>query len=1122
MGYKFAFDLGSTSLGWSVVSIDENENVIGLEDMGVRIFPDGRDEKSKEPLSVSRRIARTSRVRHDRILQRKEQLLKLLKENNMTFSNDDERKNPYELRAKAITENISLPELGRVLFNLSLRRGFLSNRKELKKDKDGDIKKATEALLQQLNDKTLGQFLWEKIENNKNNNIKEKIRFSEQFIGDKIKDNALYPTREMYQDEFNKIWENQSKYYPLLTNELKNKFFNIIFYQRPLKPQTLGFCMFEDGEHRIYKAHLIFQKFRVLQTINQLKIVQGDTNQDLSNEQKETLKNTLLTTFDKVSDKGVLSFSKMKNILNLSKNIKFNLENEKRNNIYADTTSFLMSKENCFGNLWFDLSFDDRCKIIDMILDDSIDENTIISYLNKYNLTKIQIENILKQPLEEQTGSLSLKAIKKILPYLEEGLLYSKACKSAGYHHSFFNDKINTLKELPYYGELTTIKKSCISDKTGIFKITNVSVHIALNQLRLIVNSLIKKYGNPDSIAIELARDLKVGTKGLKEINAEQAKNTKENERIIKKLIEANCLNPTKEDIQKYKLWEMLNPTNELDRVCIYSGMTISITDLLFGHVQIEHILPYSQTFDDSLSNKTVSYSKANAYKGNRTPYEAFHESKNGYNWEKILERAEKLPANMRWRFNKDAMEKFNKEADPIARALNDTKYASRIAVEYLKYICKNPNNVYGLPGKMTSLFRNNWGLNIFKNKENELYRSSHIHHAIDAFVIACMTRAQLQKLSSNASKNIDERYTNYISNNFEIKNIQNLEERQKALFKDNKVPFNNFDMNEFIKKCENTIISYKPKLKNPKETKTTIGALHEDTAYSLLDFETNKNNEYTNTKAIFVCREFAKLKKNDRDTGLKESDFKNIHKKTLEMFYKKIPNGTFEQFIEYCEKNDIKKVKLCYPAKDISTYVPVFKTKQERDDYNKAYEEWYIYQGQSPENETKEKQQLRKEKEKELLLNLQGKAKKAYKWFVSGNIYCTDIYQINPNDKLYSKDRGKWKIEVITNYMATINKGEPLWRKKYKTARRIMRLKNNDQIILEINGNKEIYRIKSIGQNKQFFLRHNKDTKDTNRSFSPYLGELIEKKIRKIYVSPTGNIIDNGFNNKWSEQNDT
>ena len=285
--------------------------------------------------------------------------------------------------------------------NLSLRRGFKSNRKEIKKDDGGKLKKATEVLREKLDGKTLGAFLWERFCDN--NGKGEKTRFSEQFVGNKIIDGALYPTREMYKEEFEKIWAEQSKHYTILTKDLKQKFYNAIFYQRPLKPQELGFCIFEDGKHRIYKAHPLFQKFRVLQTVNQLKIINGDEKKDLSNEQKDKLVEILLKTFDGISSNsksslGTLSFSVMKKKLGLHKTIKFNIESEKRDKIYADITSFLMSKEECFGRKWFELPTWKQMRIVLMILSDKISDDRIRRYLSGYNLPENQIENILIQP----------------------------------------------------------------------------------------------------------------------------------------------------------------------------------------------------------------------------------------------------------------------------------------------------------------------------------------------------------------------------------------------------------------------------------------------------------------------------------------------------------------------------------------------------------------------------------------------------------------------------------------------------------------------------------------------------------------------------------------------------
>ena len=139
MKYKFAFDLGSTSCGWAVVNTDEDGNVVGLADMGVRIFPDGRDAQSKEPLQVARRNARGARVRNDRILQRRHKIIDLLKENGMIYDRSDERENHYKLRSDAVDKEITLKQFGRIMYNLSLRRGFKSNRKEDTDSKGGGI-----------------------------------------------------------------------------------------------------------------------------------------------------------------------------------------------------------------------------------------------------------------------------------------------------------------------------------------------------------------------------------------------------------------------------------------------------------------------------------------------------------------------------------------------------------------------------------------------------------------------------------------------------------------------------------------------------------------------------------------------------------------------------------------------------------------------------------------------------------------------------------------------------------------------------------------------------------------------------------------------------------------------
>ena len=1118
MAYKFAFDLGSSSCGWAVVEVDENQNVLCLKDMGVRIFPDGRNDKNPESLCVNRRNKRELRRRFDRILLRKKRLLGILKSNNMADFHLDNNKNsedfiqnnPYYLRAKAVYEKVSLSELGHIFFNLCQRRGFKSNRKEIKQDKKNDegLQSAIKRLSLLLSNKTLGEYLYETYCdycNNKDekNNV-DKIRFSEQFDKNKkLKNDALYPTREMYESEFEKIWDVQSRFYPsVLKDDLKKELYDAIFYQRNLHPQERGKCIFESGEYRIYKAHPLFQKFRILQTINQLKVI--DNSGKLKPfEQRDKLKNILFNSFDKANKKGEITWGNLKKLLGVDKLFHFNLETEKRMSLSVDTTAFILSKEDYFGDKWFELSDIEKSEIVDDLLSDKSDEDVKLSLL-KYNLSNLQIDNILTAPLEDNVGSLSLKAILKLIPLLEKGYLYNDACREIYKTHSDLYSE-EKMEKLPYYGQI--LRTSCISVKEGdgsldeqkYGRITNVTVHIALNQLRQVVNSLIEKYGKPNFISIEVARDLKAGTKQRKEIMQRQKENEKYNNTIVDFLNEHN-FKVNRENIQKYKLWKELSD-NPTDRCCVYTGRPISETDLFSPNVQIEHILPFSRTLDDSMANKTLSYSDANYYKKERTPFEAFANSKDSrFVWHDIVDRALKLPANKSWRFEENAMDKFKKDNDFIARVLNDTRYMSRIAVLYLKCLFdkEHKSNVFGLPGSMTSLLREAWGLNVLKDKRNDdTYRALHIHHAIDAFVIACMTRSQMQILAKNADKIEKEA----IDASGQI-NYSDQKEWRKKLVGDKKDPIDNFDRDGFFRKCENIVVSYKSKLKNPKNTKNTVGALHEDTAYNLLDFKRNKKGELTSqTKAIFECRVLI--------SDLKEKDLVNVHDSYAEKLVRNNDQNLLGEFLEYCKACGKKKIRVKKEV-DFSNYVPVFRSKQERDAYHLAYENWYKETGKG-----------NKVKEKALMKVLCDEAKKAYKWYVSGNNFCADIYQIDPNDKVFVKERGQYNVEIISNYMAMLNKGEPLWKKKYPKARRIIRLKQDDQIMLEFDGCKYIYRVRGFGLNKQFFLRHNKDTKDTNRSLSPCINDLIKMKIRKIYVSPIGDVIDNGFDTKWSNKDD-
>jgi CRISPR-associated endonuclease Csn1 len=245
----------------------------------------------------------------------------------------------------------------------------------------------------------------------------------------------------------------------------------------------------------------------------------------------------------------------------------------------------------------------------------------------------------------------------------------------------------------------------------------------------------------------------------------------------------------------RYKLWKELNKDNCNDRRCIYSGEAISISKLFSHEFEIEHILPFSKTLDDSIANKTLAHKSANNFKGNRSPFEAFGENKSNYNYDDILLRSKNLPRHKRWRFESNVMEKFNDENSFLSSQLNDTRYLSKIARQYLSQICKK-ENINVANGKLTSILRHSWGLNSILNNESESQnntsenlileenfdaetgevfssntkenskekqkkphkknRDDHRHHAIDAICIAMTDRKLLQKISRDNSRGFD------------------------------------------------------------------------------------------------------------------------------------------------------------------------------------------------------------------------------------------------------------------------------------------------------------------------------------------------------------------------------
>lgn len=768
MRYRLGLDMGTTSIGWSMIRLDLAEQPCAVIRAGVRIFSDGRNPKDGSSLAVTRRAARQMRRRRDRLLKRKQRMLDALIRWGFFPADEAARKaltrlDPYALRAKGLSAPLSGAEFARALFHLNQRRGFQSNRKTDRQDSEsGALKKAISALRLRLQDEqcqTLGQWLSKRHD--------QRLSVRARLRGKTQKDKAydFYADREMVAHEFDTVWSAQAGFNPsLFTEAARSDLRDILLFQRPLKPVKPGRCTLLPDEERAPLALPSTQRFRILQELNNLRVLSPDLTEQppLSKAQRDTLA-------ARMERKERLTFADMIKTLKLAGTTKFNLQDAKRDALKGNSTSVQLSKKQHFGDRWHDFSLAEQDAIVLQLLNEP-HEGKLIAWLKEHTgVSDEQAEAIAVAGLPEGHGRLSIAALARILPPLAKDVVtYSDAVQLAGFDsHSVLGHAQSTgelLDELPYYGQylqrhVAFAKENPRSDEERYGKIANPTVHIALNELRKVVNALIKRYGKPAEVIIEVARELKLGQQRRQEIQREQRERQDLNEKLVADACEILHLTPAhldrakrRELSQKMQLWCELNKDGATDRRCPYTGEQIGIHRLLSPEVEIEHILPYSITLDDSLNNKTVALRRANRDKGNRTPFEAFgKQAQEGYDYDAILQRAAKMPREKAKRFAPDGYARWLKEdKDFLARALNDTAYLSRVAKEYLSllYPDADAGKVRAIPGRMTALLRGKFGLNQLLSGDSSKNRNDHRHHALDATVIAITDQALLQRFA--------------------------------------------------------------------------------------------------------------------------------------------------------------------------------------------------------------------------------------------------------------------------------------------------------------------------------------------------------------------------------------
>ncbi len=721
------------------------------------------------------------------------------------------------------------------------------------------------------------------------------------------------------------------------------------------------------GNKVIPKSSPLFQEFKIWQVLNNLTLENNNLNEKITfNKLDDEVRQSI---FEELNIRGNLKLETIKNLLNLKNpkdwtskytELEGNCTNQKLYNVYQQ-----VAETEGYGHDWAKKTVTEirdelknifpvigiNTKILDFNAqlegnkfdkqenyqlwhllysaeDDSgkakEEDKLKYGHLNTALKKKLHLKYGFKPEyanmmaninLQQDYGNLSAKAIKKIIPFLKAGHVYSEAAKLAGYNHSHSLDK-KALSDRKLNEKLELLKKNSLR---------NPVVEKILNQMVNLINQLIEVYGKPDEIRIELARELKKSAiereKMAKSINA-----AKIHHEEVKKILQKdfNIKSPTRNDIIRFRLYEELR---ENGYKTLYLNSYIPREKLFSKEIDIEHIIPKAKLFDDSFSNKTLAYHKPNQDKDKMTAID-FISKKHSDRIDEYKFRIEKLYAKgkgsiSKAKYKKLLMQEKDLPNDFLERDLRNSQYIAKKAKQLLEGVVRTVNTT---TGSITSKLREDWDLiNIMKELNLPKYRmlgltyieerkegkkiekikewtkrNDHRHHAMDALTVAFTSYEHVQYLN-NLKATSGEKESLNIENSklYGIKNkITKLYEQKNGLKKRKFIPpLPNFrenakshiesilisikSNNKVVTRNKNKIKTRKKGIYNEKIELTPRGQLHKETIYGqILRYNTKK--EKIGTK--FNIEKINQVAKKAYRNALLErlNEFDNIPKKAF------------------------------------------------------------------------------------------------------------------------------------------------------------------------------------------------------------------------------------------------
>jgi CRISPR/Cas system Type II protein with McrA/HNH and RuvC-like nuclease domain len=563
--------------------------------------------------------------------------------------------------------------------------------------------------------------------------------------------------RRLYEEEFDEIVKEQRKYYPdILTEEYISRLREAIFHQRPLKPTSglVGYCSLLPQKKRCPMATMLAQRSVILQRLTTLEICHRDgSRRRLRPDEIHKLADALDQPTRLDADRGKkLSWDKAAEIIGLS-NDEWFADNppaedgkKKRRAKGASGLNALPGNRTCIalhqaiGEKWDRLPVDgnhgkSKEGLIHRLLTCRQIKDIAPGLKRDFGFTDEEIYYLATAKLPEGYNKHCAKVLRKIEPFLRKGLVYSEALEKAGLREP--NVSTERIPENPSEYAAAPLQ------------IANPVVQRAVKNAIIVLNAIIKKYGKPDIVRIELPRDVARTNKQRQKVQDAQKRREEYNKQAENALREAG-LPVSGRNILKVRLWQEAgcrSPYRPDEELTIHQ---------VVNECDIDHIIPRSRSLDDSYTNLTIAPNQVNLVKGDRTPYEAF--GNDDELWSKIVSYLNTIKTMSRSKKARILARKLE-ETGFVGRDFSDTSY---IASEVTKAVKAIGVPVEVTRGALTAELRKLWGLNEVlpltdeerarlesANKRGSFKnRDDHRHHALDAIVTALMNRSTFQRLT--------------------------------------------------------------------------------------------------------------------------------------------------------------------------------------------------------------------------------------------------------------------------------------------------------------------------------------------------------------------------------------